>query len=422
MLHVATEGQRSIADEVGHREAVVRARRLARKARTSGADIDDIMSGVGILKFARRPSDSAASESMPAPEGASARPPLDVVLYGGSHDLEVVGESHYQDALWRVVGARTTDRVREEVQAVLVAESDNVYDPNAISVWIDGMKTGYLSREDAEVYRPGLLALQTREGKSIGLRGVIVGGGIREDGPGFLGVWMSHDPADFGLLAIVPPPAPSMRGSMRTGLTEALLTDEEDDSYDLSWLQRLPSDPIGAISRLRELLQHDPDPIDRHFMYCELEERLYRSRDAFSSALADFDEACVRHDAEMDGIRDALLAKFGKVPLLETYRQMAIRQQKAKRWPDAIWWAERGLALYARSAARPDAVDDLEKRIAAYRAKLSAGDGPRPQVIRATRELVDGPAAEALACANCGRRFDRPVARGRKPKHCPSCR
>lgn len=382
------------------------------------------MSGVGILKrlFARQPSDSATLAPVPAPVGASVRPPLDVVLYGGSHDLEVVGESHYQDALWRVVGGRTTDRVRAEVQAVLVAESDNVYDPNAISVWIDGMKVGYLSREDAEVYRPGLLALQAREGKSIGLRGVIVGGGIREDGPGFLGVWMSHDPADFGLTAIVPPPASFMLGSMRTGLTEALLTDEEDDSYDLSWLQRLPSDPIGAISRLRELLQHDPDPIDRHFMYCELEERLYRSRDAFSSALAEFDEVCVRHDVEIDGIREALLAKFGKVPLLETYRQMAIRQQKAKKWSDAIWWAERGLALYAQNAARPEVIDDLEKRAAAYRAKLTMGNKPGPQVLRATRELVDGPAIETLTCANCGRGFDRPVARGRKPKHCPSCR
>lgn len=382
------------------------------------------MSGMGILKrlFARRPSDSATSELMPAPRGDSVRPPLNAALYGGFHDLEVVGESHYQDALWRVVGARTTDRVRAEVEAVLVAESDNVYDPNAISVWIDGMKIGYLSRDDAEVYRPGLLALQAREGRSIGLRGVIVGGGIREDGPGFLGVWMSHDPADFGLIAIVPPPTSSMRGSMRTGLTEALLADEEDDSYDLSWLQRLPSDSIGAISRLRQLLQHDPDPIDRHFMYCELEERLYRSRDAFSSALAEYDETCVRHDAEMNGIREALLVKFGKVPLLETYRQMAIRQQKAKKWPDAIWWAERGLALYAQNAARPEAVDDLERRLAAYRAKLSTVDRPGSQSIRATSELVEGSAIETLICANCGRQFDRPVARGRKPKHCPSCR
>jgi hypothetical protein len=150
------------------------------------------MTGVRILKrlFTRQPSDSATARPISAPGGTSGQSPLDVVLYGGGHDLEVVGESHYQDALWRIIGGRTTDRVRVEVQAVLVAESDNVHDPNAISIWIEGMKVGYLSRQDAEVYRPGLLALQTREDKSIGLRGVIVGGGIREDGPGLLGVWM----------------------------------------------------------------------------------------------------------------------------------------------------------------------------------------------------------------------------------------
>ncbi|MGH3802583.1 MAG: HIRAN domain-containing protein, partial [Pseudonocardiaceae bacterium] len=126
-----------------------------REGQNIGRDITDIMSGVEILKrlFARQRSDSATSESKPGPGGASVRPRLDVVVYGGSHDLEVVGESHYQDALWRVVGGRTTDRVRAEVQAALVAESDNVYDPNAISVWIDGMRVGYLSREDSEVYR-----------------------------------------------------------------------------------------------------------------------------------------------------------------------------------------------------------------------------------------------------------------------------
>ena len=31
------------------------------------------------------------------------------------------------------------------------------------------------------------------------LRGVIVGGGYYDDGPGRLGVWLEHDPADFGM-------------------------------------------------------------------------------------------------------------------------------------------------------------------------------------------------------------------------------
>jgi hypothetical protein len=275
----------------------------------------------------------------------------------------VVGESYYQEALWRAVGRRSTDRVRKEIQAVLAAETDNPYDANAIAVWIDGRQVGHLSREDAEAYRPGLLALQAKEGKSIALLGVIVGGGVREDGPGYLGVWMSHDPADFGLVAIVPPPPSALRASMRTGLTEALRTDLDDDSYDLSWLERLPSNPINAISRLRQLLEHDPDPIDRHFMFCELEERLYRARETFASALAEYDDTCALHDAEMDGIRDVLLQKFGKVPLLETYRQMAIRHQKARNWAEALRWAERGLHLYGQNAARPEAAEDLMKRV-----------------------------------------------------------
>jgi hypothetical protein len=32
---------------------------------------------------------------------------------------------------------------------VLLAERDNSYDPNAISVWIDGSQVGHLSRDDA---------------------------------------------------------------------------------------------------------------------------------------------------------------------------------------------------------------------------------------------------------------------------------
>jgi hypothetical protein len=383
---------------------------------------------VGVFRrlLGRRPIRPSHAESATAQVtlDAGSSPALEVVLYGGSHDLEVVGESHYQDALWRIVGGRTTDRVRQEVQAVLVAESDNPYDANAISVWISGMTVGYLSREDAAQYRPGLLALQAKEEHSIALVAVIVGGGMRADGPGRLGVWLSCDPRDFGV-AIVAPPVPAvLQGAMRTGLSHALATDEQDESYDLSWLEQLPSDHVLAIRRLRELLEHDPDPIDRHYMFCELEWHLYRSRDAFTSALPEYDETCHRHDAEMNGIRDALLAKFGKVPLLETYTQMAIRQQKAKNWPEAIRWAQRGVVLYGEHAARPEAVEDLNRRIAAYNGKLQdrralARGTPDTQI---TTGRTQPRATETLTCENCGKDFQRPVARGRKPKHCPECR
>jgi hypothetical protein len=56
----------------------------------------------------------------------------------------------------------------------------------------------------------------------------------------------------------------------------------------------------------------------------------HRSSDAFAPALVEYDETCDKHDAEMDGIREALPTKFGKLPLLDTYRQMAVRHQKAR--------------------------------------------------------------------------------------------
>src|SRR6266568_7890125 len=138
---------------------------------------------------------------------------MEVQLCEGRVGLEVVGEASYQDNLWQAVGGRSAaaDRVRVEVYAVLVAEADNPYDPNAVSVWVQGLKVGYLSRDDAQRYQPGLLALQKKHGQPIALPGVIAGGGMREDGPGRLGVFLRHDPTDFG----VPSKAPSHPAASR---------------------------------------------------------------------------------------------------------------------------------------------------------------------------------------------------------------
>ena len=172
---------------------------------------------------------------------------MEVQLYEGRGDLEVVGEASYQDNLWRIVGGRSSpnDRVRMEVYAVLVAEPDNPYDANAVSVWVQGLKVGYLSRDDARRYQAGLLDLEQLHGKPIALAGAIVGGGMRADGLGRLGVFLDHDPADFGLRPLSPPRASGF--AMRTGLSNAVATDEADDSYDLSWMGDLPADDLRAI-------------------------------------------------------------------------------------------------------------------------------------------------------------------------------
>lgn len=296
-------------------------------------------------------------------------------VLGGDEDLEVVGESNYQPALWAICGERLGEKVRCPITAVLVPEPQSAYDPNAIAVVISGQIVGYLDRQTAGRYIQPLHQQMASHGAYIGLTGVIVGGGHRADGPGRLGVWLDHDPRDFGVQVV--PPVPGGRpqagtGTLRTGLSEAWMTDAEDDSYDLSWLNELPDGDRAAIAMLRELLATDPDPIDRHFQFAELEARLYRCRDLYDSALDEFDDACRRHDAEMETICQAFSEKWGKVPLLETYRQMAIRQQKKKDWHACLWWAERGLALYGNAAAREDAVEDLLKRRNRARQKLES--------------------------------------------------
>lgn len=357
---------------------------------------------------------------------SSARPPdadhaPDLHVLDGPEDLEVVGESYYQETLWQLTGERPgLDRVRVQITARLIADSDNQYDPYAVSVWIDGSKVGHLSRGDAARYRPGLIALEGKLRGPVLLPGVIVGGGQRDDGPGHLGVFLRHDPGDFGLERRSEPdlgddePAP-----IRTGLGEAWATDDEDDDYDLSWMDRLPDDPSRRIPQVRKLLETDPDPIDRHYMFAQLAKDLYYCRDAFASALDEFDDMVEKLDAEMDAIRDALVRKFGVVPLLDAHRQMVIRQQKAHDWHAARRWASRCLELYGDIPARPEFVEDIKQRIEKYDEKLAA-PAKTPRSPTRPAEPPE-PVIEVLVCDSCNGSFERTRTRGRKPTTCPAC-
>lgn len=347
---------------------------------------------------------------------------LEVQVFDGPTDLDIVGEASYQDNLWKAVGQTSSPaiRVRVEVHALLVAETDNPYDRNAISAWVNLLKVGYLSRENAQRYRAGLLALEQRLGRRVALPGVIVGGGMYEDGPGRLGLFLRHDPKDFGLRGqrlhrATEDAAPT--GRMMTGLSEAIATDAADDNYDLSWVADIPSDPIRAISMLRGLLENERDPISRHFVFHHLEQVLYQSRDAFTSALDEYDDCCHKHDVEMETIRPSFMAKWNHVPWLDTYKQMCIRLAKDKRYAEALRWAERGLSFYGKDAARPDAVADLLMRAESYRVKLA------PRQTRSLRPAPQQvPQMETITCANCGRGSERVRTRGRKPTLCEDCR
>lgn len=102
----------------------------------------------------------------------------------GEFDAEVVGESHYQNALRKCVSG--TGYVREEFSARVICENGNAHDANAIRIEIQGSVVGYLPRESAAAYRRILAS--NRMGDATGIaRALIVGGG--KDRPSY-GVWL----------------------------------------------------------------------------------------------------------------------------------------------------------------------------------------------------------------------------------------
>lgn len=360
---------------------------------------------------------SASAQDKPQPPG---RPPwlydgMDAMLYVGHENLAVVGESNYQNPLWafvRTSGADTNERVRVKHYVILAAEPTNPFDANAVSVWLNGERVGYLGRDDAAAMHPALIRMHEESGP-VALNCAVVGGGQRADGLGMLGVFIDYDPADFGLAVNLPQvEAPSLR----TGLSHALTTDEADDTYDLSWLTGLSEDRTGRIPQLREVVARETDPVSRHFALSMLEDDLYRIRDLFPGVLEEFDAVCAQHDSEMNHMREVLLAKFGAVPLLDFYRQMAIRQQKAGDFEAALRWTQRGIEVYGDQAGQGEWVEDLQGRAARYYAKMNAAQ--RKSTTRPERE----PVTEQLVCQTCGRVWERQLVRGRKPVECPECR
>ncbi|MBI3836176.1 MAG: hypothetical protein HY287_17790 [Planctomycetes bacterium] len=81
------------------------------------------------------------------------RPQTGSLASSGEFEIEVVGESHYQQSLERICGGKTRDGVEKYVTATLVLEDNNPYDKLAVRVDIDERTVGYLSRKNAREYR-----------------------------------------------------------------------------------------------------------------------------------------------------------------------------------------------------------------------------------------------------------------------------
>jgi ATP-dependent DNA helicase PIF1 len=319
---------------------------------------------------------TSAGQTEEPSEPRSIGPKFDVEILEGDEVLEVVGESHYQDALWQIVGGDRASRFRKPIQATLLPEPDNPYDSNAIGVWVAGRQVGYVGRDDASAMIAGLRSLMTiRRNVRIALNGVIAGRGAQGGESGALGVFLEYDPNDFresgpSVLEVrspafpgnLPDVIPSAIGELaaddpaiRTGLSTAIWSDRDDDAYDLSWWDSLSEDKLKRLDRLRELAASEIAPISRHFIFAERIALLYRLRDELPETLTEFDGVAFAHHVELEsGIRAALLAKFGGLPLVDTYRQACVRQVKAGNLEAALEWAQRGVDFYGNYALKQE--------------------------------------------------------------------
>lgn len=111
--------------------------------------------------------------------------------------LDVHGESHYQRALRktaRLAAREHGERAFPPFRAFLVAEPDNKYDPNAIAVYSEAGKLGYVPRKKAPAYRPVFEEI-ARQGYEAGVCTGVLTGGQPPDWPSF-GVLLHLSHAD----------------------------------------------------------------------------------------------------------------------------------------------------------------------------------------------------------------------------------
>jgi hypothetical protein len=90
---------------------------------------------------------------------------------GGNFDFEVVGESHYQSNLRALAGDHGDEGVELECKALLVPDNLNKHDDKAVTVYVNGLQVGNLSREDARSFR-------RRLGRTTSCNALIRGGGF----------------------------------------------------------------------------------------------------------------------------------------------------------------------------------------------------------------------------------------------------
>ena len=159
-------------------------------------------------ELAAEPSAAGETEAVTESAGAEADPPVadqihDVLAPGG--DIrEVVASAPYQEALEAIAGGKPGSTPDAEKWAHLIPEPDNPWDRNAVAVYIDGRKVGYLPRETSAAYAALLSQLWASTRSRAVCRAVISGGRRRVESQ--VGTVSAVDEEQFGVrLALAVP-------------------------------------------------------------------------------------------------------------------------------------------------------------------------------------------------------------------------
>ena len=92
-------------------------------------------------------------------------------------NVGVAGARNYHQAIMAATKGKKPYGERVYIPVVLQTEPDNPHDPNAVKVMSTTRQTiGYLYREEAEQYRPGIESWE-QQGKWVGCQGQVVGKG-----------------------------------------------------------------------------------------------------------------------------------------------------------------------------------------------------------------------------------------------------
>ena len=162
-----------------------------------------------------------------------------------------------------------------------------------------------------------------------------------------LGVFLDYDSTDFTTNS---PMTHRVAGGFRTGLSEAVSSDEADDSYDLAWMGSLSADRDQRLARLRSLLTTETEPISRHYIHELLIGELYRFREKTPDGRR---RSMPLRPPTIRRCSDPASAgvQVRRCPVDETLPLAAIRQAKAGDYVKAQWWADRpgGLPETTRS-------------------------------------------------------------------------